>query len=106
MDNYLDMTLLRQSQDMKLQYHILVLLGLHRAMTVMEIGSIIYYERPEDELPVATLTLALMAMRQEGLVRKVWFSKHYRLARAGRLLHHHLVEANQAHACFAQPLRA
>lgn len=91
-------TVMHQSTDIGLQLNIIVLLGLHRHLTVLEIAQYLFANRPVAELPLATVELALRDLRKTALVRRHWLlgSKRWCLARYGRQLHQEMVEANSA----------
>lgn len=87
-------TLLTQSSEMRLQYKIIVLLGLHTRLTLLELAQYLYAGRPVEELPLATVELAVWDLRKTGMVRRHWLShpRRFCLARHGRQLHQELVE--------------
>lgn len=89
-------TLMAQSSDIRLQWQIIALLGLHGRLTVLEIAQYLYADRPLDELPLATVELALWELRKTDMVRRHWLSRPQRfcLARYGRQLHQEMVAAS------------
>lgn len=88
--------LLRPTRDMAVQCRIVEQLGAHGALTVQDLGRRIYPTRPLDELPLATLFLAVQDLRKDGLVRRSWISwkERYRLTRSGEAAHRYLVGCN------------
>lgn len=96
-------TLLVQSAQMRLQLQIVAILGVHESLSVIEIAQYLFADRPDDELPLATVELAVRDLCKDSFVRRAWgFGKRqYCLAWRGKQLHDELCESiatSSAHA--------
>jgi len=86
---------MNQSAQIRLHLQILAVLGSQKTMSVLDIAHGLYVDRAEDELPTATIELAVRDLCGMAIVRRCWVPRrrHYTLTRYGRRLHQDVVDA-------------